>query len=191
MTTAAAPTIDTAAVEALMAAMAIDRDQAEAAVAKVMADLAAEPIPEIASGEAEIFLCRYLRRRTLIESELTRVKDQMKAMVKGLEAELSSIDYLCKPQAETYTRELLKGKKGKSIKYPHGTVGFRATTPSVEFIDGHGLELLAWCQKNCPAAIKQPPPEILKTPLADILKLGVADVPGAKLKPATEQFYAK
>ena len=178
------------AIEALMAD-GVEQDQAEAAVRQVSDEIANEPAPEMATNEAEAFLGRYLRRRCLIDNELTRVKEQTKAMIKGLEARLAALDYVCRQPAEAYTKQMLAGKKTKSVKLAHGTVGFRTSTPSVEFIDGKGLELLEWCKKNCPAAIKQPPPEILKNPLADILKLGVAEVPGAKLKPSVEQFYAK
>lgn len=177
------------AIDALMAD-GVERDQAEAAVRQATDEFSAEPPSEMATNEAEAFLTRYLRRRCLIDSELTRVKDQTKAMIKGLEARLNALDYVCRQPAEAYTKQLLAGKKTKSIKMPHGTVGYRTTPASVEFIDGQGMALYEWCKANCPQAIVQPPPEIQKKPLQEILKLGTADIPGAKLREPYEKFYA-
>lgn len=196
MTTTTEPKPMTEAELAMIAAIMEDsgvaQDQAIDAMQTVRAEFDEEEAPADAASEKEAFLRRLTRRNMLIEAELIRVKEQTKAMIKGLEAKQAALTYLFGQQASEYTRDLIRGKKGKSIKFPHGTVGFRQSPGSVEFIDGKGLELLAWCKAECPQAIAPPPPPtILKTPLAEIYKLvgDAAEIPGAKWKAPADKFY--
>lgn len=72
--------------------------------------------------EKDLFrLVRYIRR---LETERDRVADQMGAILKGLDARISYVRSKYGPQMEQTTRQLLEGKKERSIKTPFGTVGF-------------------------------------------------------------------
>jgi hypothetical protein len=179
-----------AALDVIMAECGAPRDIVALALAETREEFAAEPRPADAVDEEDAFLRRYTRRRFFIESEQTRVKEQMQAMLRTLSAKLASIDYLNKAQAEEITRRRLKTIKGKSIKFPHGTVGVRATPGSVEFLPEKGALLMEWCKQNLPAAIKPPPPpELLKTPISDHIKLSDEVPPGVKWNAPGDKFY--
>lgn len=190
-----APTLTTqelAMITAIMEESGVAQDQAIDALNTARQEFEQEESPADAANEKEAFLRRLTRRHMLVEAELIRVQEQTKAMIKGLKARQASLEYLFGQKASEYTRDLIRGQATKSLKFPHGTVGFRRSPGSVEFIDGQGTELLRWCRSQCPEAIKPPPPpEILKTPIANIYKLvgDAAVIPGTKWNPPADKFF--
>lgn len=178
------------AVEAIVAESGVEQDQARAALDDIRFMMQMEPAPAIATNEAEAFLGRVARRHYLIEQEAVRIKEQMTAMLKGLAAKKAALDWLFGRQAEEYTRQLVSGKKAKSIKLAHGTAGFRMTQGSVELLPEKMEEIKAWAKANCPTALVTRV-DIVKTPIKEHILATGDQVPGVIYHEPKDEFYLK
>lgn len=104
------------------------------------------------------------------------------------------IDYLgervrgCVPyDADTFAREYGK----KSIRLPHGTIGYRAARESVDIADG--AKAVAWAKAH--GVETRVVETVNKTPLLDYVK-ATGDVPdpdvcGFELVPGSDDFFVK
>jgi hypothetical protein len=103
------------------AAPQLDTDELRREVEGI--ELAKGDVPD---SEDRRTLHQYMRKRMLLSTELNRIKDQMKAMVRELENSINSLDYVYHPIVEPIVRRMLEGQeRTKSVKTPYGTAGFR------------------------------------------------------------------
>lgn len=178
---------DIAAVEAIMAGAGVDWDIAAEALFAARDGFNLEKgVPgEIDPDDQQVN--RYLRRRYLAEAERTRIEDQMKAMLRGLDAQVTALDFVYKAHARAVTERKIAGGKKKSVKWAHGTTGFRTTSPGIEVVNEE--ETIAWAERNKIEGVVKVVKSVLKTPLMDFFKSEKKLPPGTKEREAANKFY--
>lgn len=172
----------------------IDQKEAElfeADADEIRAEVESIDVGEVASDEEERSVQRYLKARFLAEAEVTRLKDQMSAMIRQLESRIRGLDYVFKPLAQKVASARVTEKK-RSVKLHYGTIGFRKGQPIVTVTDA---ALLIETAKTTPGMEKcwrqqpPPPPEVVKKELNTYIK-ATGDVPkGCVVEPAKDSFY--
>lgn len=135
----------------------------------------------MARDDDERLLYSYLRLRAQVAAELTRVKDQMGAMIREQEGKLKSLDWVLLPSAERIAREKLHGAKARSLKTPFGTVGFRKVGGGLAVVDAGAV----------PDAFKTIKREevINRAELAAHFKATGELPPGCSITPKTDKFF--
>jgi phage host-nuclease inhibitor protein Gam len=94
------------------------------------------------------------------------------------------------PQLEAWARErLAEGRtRGKSIRLPAGTIGFRATPPHLAVTDEPTL--LRWCKSHLPLAIRVRE-HVLKNALQEHVRSTGECPQGAEFVAGGERFFVR
>ena len=94
------------------------------------------------------------------------------------------------PQLEAWARaRLAEGKaRGKSIRLPAGTIGFRATPPHLAVTDEPAL--LRWCKSHLPLAIRVRE-HVLKNALQEHVRSTGECPQGAEFVAGGERFFVR
>lgn len=154
----------------------------------LLAEVAAVDVGDVARTDDEKQLHRYVKHRFRLTSELTRLKDQMSAMIAGLENQIERVDFVLAPSAEQITKKLLAGGKAKSLKTPWGKVGFRAQQDEIEVVDDEAVKEQI-IEGKLPEDIQKVKIEISKSALNKYIKES-GDIPdGVKVTPRPDKFY--
>jgi hypothetical protein len=137
---------------------------------------------QMAQSEDERELHRILRFRARVVAERVRVAEQTEAMLRELDNRIKGIDYRYSDLLASLTRKLLTGK-ARSVKTPYGTVGFRATQPTVIVDNSCKLPAEFWRQPETP------PLSIDKAKINEHFK-STGEVPaGCHVEPGGEKFH--
>jgi phage host-nuclease inhibitor protein Gam len=96
------------------------------------------------------------------------------------------------PQLEAWARQrLTEGRaRGKSVRLPAGTVGFRATPPHLAVTDEPAL--LRWCKSHLPRAVRTRVREqVLKNALQEHVRSTGECPQGAEVVAGGERFFVR
>lgn len=141
------------------------------------------------ADDGERLLCRYVRLRQLRQMELSRIKDQMQAMVRSLQSQINGLDYVFQQQAAEIVKAKLGNGKARSIKTPWGTLGFRKQAAKLEIIDEQAL-IDAACGTGLAVCLKTVF-SVNKSMLNDWVKK-TGEIPtGCEFVPERDVFYVK
>lgn len=141
-------------------------------------------------SEQEIQFYKYVKASFQVKSEITRVKDQFKAIINGLEARLKGIEFVYSGPAADFVRQQIEGKKTKSIKTPWGTAGFRKNNAKLVVTDEAKLIAAAQRDEDLNDVI-EPTWRVVMSKLSEHFK-STGDVPsGCEVTPEFEKFYVK
>lgn len=162
-------------------------DDAAAAEA-IRAELAAVDVGDVARTDDEKQLHRYVKYRYRLTSEYTRLKDQMQAMLAGLQGQIDRLDSVAGSAAAAITQKLLAGGKLKSMKTPWGKVGFRAQQDEIEVLDEEAVKDQVAMGK-LPESIQRVKIEISKSELNKYIKTSGEVPAGVKVTPRDDKFY--
>jgi phage host-nuclease inhibitor protein Gam len=151
------------------------------AIEEVQRETAALDVGNFAHSEAERDLHRYLRRRGQLEAEKTHIKDQVAAMLRGIESKIAALDWVFGPSAEATVRQLLGDGKAKSVKTPFGTAGFRTVPAGLVVTD----------ESKLPDDAFRTVRQVDKAGIVAKFKETGEVVAGCEIKPAEERFFVK
>lgn len=120
-----------------------------------------------------------------------QVKEWAERERRRAEREESALLYLFGPQIERWARgevEKLNGRR-KSVALPAGTVGFRATNPSLQVDDEQAV--MRWARENCDGAIVVVE-KLSRTALKQHFEAtGEMPSEGAHVEPGGEKFFIR
>ena len=85
----------------------------------------------------------FIRLMARYEAEMDLLKAQHEKRLAAVESKIRTLKWRHETWASEYTARLLEGGKGKSIKRPWGTVGFRASSARVTVEDVQAFLLQA------------------------------------------------
>jgi hypothetical protein len=124
-----------------------------------------------------------------------RLKAGYDAMVRAIDRQQAALEYRwgTKLQQEV-DRQFSEGVKGKSIRNPFGTIGYRKIPAGAKLVDKD--EALAWAKENYPNAVKLEhtitvPDELDWQSLKSYIKDTGEEVPGIEYTDEIQSFYVK
>lgn len=178
--------------EAPTAAPEIEEQEAHQDADAIRAEVEGMDVGDFPKSDEQRTLCRFMRLRSQLAMEHTRIADQMTAMLKGLESRIDGLDYLFLPVVKPIVEDMLKGGKAKSIKTPWGTAGFRSSQPKLEITDEPALRQAASAADDeALASVLVMEWSVSKSKLNEYFK-STGELPsGVELVPAAEKFYVK
>ena len=136
----------------------------------------------------EVQLHRFIRQRLWLESEIERVKENTAKILRRLEGKLKAQDYVYGQEARNIVREMLKGKKEKSILTTFGRAGFRTIPAQLEIVDEKPIfDAVHAC--TLPSSFIRTKEEIDKRELKAWFAMHGELLPGTELLEKTEKFY--
>jgi hypothetical protein len=80
--------------------------------------------------------------------------DNMDLLINRRKEERRRVLFACHDQLESFVKAHLEGSEKKSIRFPHGMVGFRSSPGSVKIRERAEVRALLWCKEHCTSAIK-------------------------------------
>lgn len=88
-----------------------------------------------------------------LERKKKTVIDNLDKMIKERNRKIESLDFRFKFEVESYTKQLLEGKKKKSIRCMYGVTGFREIKKNYEIADKE--KAIKWAEAYHPDAISK------------------------------------
>ncbi len=119
-------------------------------------------------------------------AEALLIRTNMEAMARACERKAEALEWKYGGAIQTYLQAETEGGKKKSVRLPHGVIGYRTKPAGVQVTDPAAL--LAWTKANFPAAVVE---ALDKKVLATWLLESGEAADGARLSPAEEVFYIK
>lgn len=166
---------------------AADFDQ-QALVDETRCEAEAMEIGELVTDERLKTLYRYLRRRGQLAAEAERLRENLHAMLKEITRKVETLDYLYQEEAKATVRDMLAGKKAKSLKTPFGVAGFRTIAAKVEVVDEATLIKAAESDVDLMALVRTET-RVSRSDVADHFKRTGELPPGCELSAAYEKFH--
>lgn len=131
-----------------------------------------------------------LAKAAAARAEAKLIRENMELMARACERRAEHLEWKFGPALQTWARaELGEGKK-KSVRLPHGVVGYRTKAAGLDVLDA--VMATAWARRYAPAAIAE---RLDKKVLAEALE-AIRQETGevldfAAFQPAEEVFYIK
>jgi len=127
-----------------------------------------------------------LKKIAAARAEAALIRANMECMARACERDAEALEWRYGGAIQTYLQAQTEGGKKKSVRLPHGVIGYRTKPAGVQVTDPAAL--LAWTKANFPAAVTEALDK--KTLAARLLETGEA-ADGARLTPSEEVFYIK
>lgn len=145
-----------------------------------MSEKRSESLGAIAGLEAEM------------NDRIERIRECWQKKINAHRQRVDGLEYMYKPTAESYAREMLKGKKAKSISVGEMILQFRKQAEGIEIKDQEGAVEVLENDENLNAAVKIAK-SVLKSKLPkDQLATLALEYPSLfEYKPAGEKFSIK
>ncbi len=171
-----------------------DTTEAETLTAEEIAALIADapaPYPEGINAEA---FCPtdaagvdwVLKKIAAACAEAKLIRENMEAMARAIERSADALEWKYGGAIQHFLEAQTEGGKKKSIRLPHGVIGYRTRPAGLSVTDPAAA--LEWAKENLPDAVTL---HLDKKALAErLLDTGEA-LPFAALQPAEEVFYIK
>lgn len=156
---------------------------------RVKAETEAMDVGQWPQTDEQRLIARYSRRRLLLTAEAERIREQLDAMIRGIEREISTLDYLYEWQARQIVARMLTGK-ARSIKTPWGTLGFRKYDGFIAIRDEKELTEAALASEHMAGVLKTEW-RVSKSGLNQYFKETGDVPPGCEAVPSGDKFYVK
>lgn len=127
-----------------------------------------------------------LRKVAAARAEAKLIRENMEAMARACERQAEALEWKFGGALQTFLQAQTEGGKKKSVRLPHGVVGYRTKPSGVCITDPAAA--LSWAQENLPAAVTL---HLDKKALSDRLTATGEVLDFAALQPAEEVFYIK
>lgn len=145
-------------------------------------------------NDAERCVWAYVRMRARIQGEKQRIAEATNAMLRQLESQDRQLEYMFGSEVERATRDLLQGRREKSVKCPFGVAGFRKQPERVVISDEDRLHN-AWAAADIDRSVASEvttttwKPDVAK--INELYKATGEILPGCELQESFEKFYVK
>ena len=127
-----------------------------------------------------------LRKIAAARGEAKLLRENMEAMARACERRAEHLEWKYGGALQHFLEGETEGSKRKSVRLPHGVLGYRTRPAGVCLTDPGAA--LAWARENLPAAVTESLDR--KALAARLLDTGEA-LPFAALTPPEETFYIK